>query len=636
VIKINLFYDLKNKIMMQFCTIIIKLFKSIKMKKITLIVFTFLFSSIGYAQYMMDDTQNLTFIDISTTGTEISLTDDGEVNITTPWTVYLGQQASTNLRVGNNGAILFGVSTGEIEAGNSHLSTTMPMIAPFWDDLDTEVGGVYYETKDIFYNGVPIASKFIIQWNRVHFSGQTNTNPAIFQVVFYRDTKKIEFIYEDVDMGSVSYNYGNSATIGIATQDEVTEYSYNSQSLNGISSIVFSEPKTYVPDANFEAYLEANSMGDGIANNNYVLTANIENVTQLNINNLNISNLTGIEDFTALTYLDCGNNALTILDLSNNPNLTFLNCYQNGTLSYLNITQNPLLETLRCASNSLTELDVSNNLQLVHLAAYQNDISVLDISQNTQLMFLSIHRNNLSVLDVTSNSQLEELLCSNNQLTQLDVTNNSNLNSLSCSTNNISELDLSQNTQLRTLLAYNNDLTNLNLDGNNLLERVWVNGNTDLASIHIQNGANNLLSGTITIGGTEYPKFLATDCPNLSCVFVNNASDATAGINDYQDWAIDTSAHFVETEGACTALAVNNEMINGLKVFPNPFTSTLNLKSDNNITSVHIFNLLGQLVFSEKYDKNQIQINTGKLKSGSYLIKIVSKNQMQVIKLVKQ
>ena len=33
------------------------------------------------------------------------------------------------------------------------------------------------------------------------------------------------------------------------------------------NNVSFSQDKTYVPDDNFEAYLEANGMGDGIANN---------------------------------------------------------------------------------------------------------------------------------------------------------------------------------------------------------------------------------------------------------------------------------------------------------------------------------------------------------------------------------
>ena len=60
--------------------------------------------------------------------------------------------------------------------------------------------------------------------------------------------------------------------------------------------------QTYVPDDAFENYLEANGMGDGIALNDSVLTANIDTVTYLSVNNQNIADLTGIEDFTALDY----------------------------------------------------------------------------------------------------------------------------------------------------------------------------------------------------------------------------------------------------------------------------------------------------------------------------------------------
>ena len=73
---------------------------------------------------------------------------------------------------------------------------------------------------------------------------------------------------------------------------------------------------TYVPDDNFEAYLEANGMGNGIANDDSVLTANINSVTFSDVSSQNISNLTGIEDFTAITILWCQNNQLTILDVS--------------------------------------------------------------------------------------------------------------------------------------------------------------------------------------------------------------------------------------------------------------------------------------------------------------------------------
>ncbi len=60
-------------------------------------------------------------------------------------------------------------------------------------------------------------------------------------------------------------------------------------------------PQTYVPDDNFEAYLEANGMGNGIANDDSVTTSNIDGITSLDVSSKAISDLTGIEDFTALT-----------------------------------------------------------------------------------------------------------------------------------------------------------------------------------------------------------------------------------------------------------------------------------------------------------------------------------------------
>ena len=93
---------------------------------------------------------------------------------------------------------------------------------------------------------------------------------------------------------------------------------------------------TYVPDDNFEAYLEANGMGNGMPNDNYVTTANISNVIDLYLSNLGIYDLTGIEDFTSLETLDAGNNYIISLDLSNNLNFDYFDL-DNLPLSCLNI-----------------------------------------------------------------------------------------------------------------------------------------------------------------------------------------------------------------------------------------------------------------------------------------------------------
>ena len=90
-------------------------------------------------------------------------------------------------------------------------------------------------------------------------------------------------------------------------------------------------PKTYVPDNGFEQRLIVKGYDDVL--DDYVITANINTVSSLYFASNTVSDLTGIEDFTALTDLYCSNNQVTHLDISQNPNLTQINLYQNPLYS---------------------------------------------------------------------------------------------------------------------------------------------------------------------------------------------------------------------------------------------------------------------------------------------------------------
>lgn len=87
---------------------------------------------------------------------------------------------------------------------------------------------------------------------------------------------------------------------------------------------------TSIPDANFESALI--TLGhDTLPLDGQVPTANINTLILFDVSSKNISDLTGIEDFTLVEGLDLGSNALTSLDLS-----------QNSHLRYLYILYNPL------------------------------------------------------------------------------------------------------------------------------------------------------------------------------------------------------------------------------------------------------------------------------------------------------
>ena len=175
--------------------------------------------------------------------------------------------------------------------------------------------------------------------------------------------------------------------------------------------------QTYVPDDNFEAILEANGMGNGISNDDYVTTANISSVIELDISDDDISDLTGIEDFISLVELYCENNLITNINLSANLSLKFLECSSNQ-ISTLDISSNINLEELVCTFNLLSSLDLSNNLTLVYLECSNNQINCLDFSLNTVL---------------------EELKCDNNLLDQLNTKNGNWVNGvdITAHTNNL-------------------------------------------------------------------------------------------------------------------------------------------------------------------------------------------------------
>jgi len=154
---------------------------------------------------------------------------------------------------------------------------------------------------------------------------------------------------------------------------------------------------TYVPDNNFEIALI--NLGFDNSLNDTVLTAKIDTLTYLDVNYLNIADLTGIEAFTALTHLECVSNQLTSLDVSNNTNLTELSC-QHNQLTSLDVSNNTALTYLNCSANQLTSLDVSNNTALTYLQCGANKLTSLDVSNNTALVELYCHSNKLIYLDV--------------------------------------------------------------------------------------------------------------------------------------------------------------------------------------------------------------------------------------------
>jgi hypothetical protein len=182
-----------------------------------------------------------------------------------------------------------------------------------------------------------------------------------------------------------------------------------------------------IPDANFKAYLVGNTAIN--TNGDTVIQVSEANSFSGGIlcNSMNISDLTGIEEFDSLNYLYCYNNQLTSLDVSNLSFLIELSC-GNNQLPSLDVSTNTALEFLSCSNNQLTSLDISNCVDLIELFCHINQLSSLNLTTNTSLNSLMCSYNQITTLDLSYNSNLNKLYCGNNQLVSLDLRNGNNLN----------------------------------------------------------------------------------------------------------------------------------------------------------------------------------------------------------------
>ena len=235
------------------------------------------------------------------------------------------------------------------------------------------------------------------------------------------------------------------------------------------------------PDKNFREYILENIDKDG---DGYLSETEIAETTQIIIGSSTgqaeedrIKSLEGIEYFINISKLECGNNRLTKLDVSNNIELEELDCYWNK-ITELNVSNNKKLKKLDCYVNNLKELDVSNNVELETLVCGSNNLTNLDVSRNSKLTELQCEYNELSELVVSSNNELRNFRCGNNDLGQLDVSNNIKLITLYCNDNKLTELNLNYNIELTELGCQSNELNNLDVKNNvNLIKLYCLENN---------------------------------------------------------------------------------------------------------------------------------------------------------------
>ncbi len=283
-----------------------------------------------------------------------------------------------------------------------------------------------------------------------------------------------------------------------------------------VSKVCFSQIVN-IPDAIFKNYLTHfyNSSNGGYFgydtnHDGEIQATEIQNIQYLYISNKNITDLTGVEYFTNLKYLDCGYNTITSINL-NNPNLETLYCGRQGNgniLTNLDVTACPKLKNLSCGSNPLTNFNVTGltllkslyfdinlitNLDFTGLSAitnldlsscfalksvnltgcsnlvsinfYYTPVTSFIFNDNPKLNYIKLYSNpNLEVLDVSGVPNLLRLECNNNNLKSLNITNLKKLEIVNCNHNQLSKLDFAGITTLKNIDCSFNTISELNVE----------------------------------------------------------------------------------------------------------------------------------------------------------------------------
>ncbi len=387
-----------------------------------------------------------------------------------------------------------------------------------------------------------------------------------------------------------------------------------------LSSLIGVSQNVTIPDAAFKNYLLKNVTINTNADAEIQTAEAAAFSDTIDVDNLAISNLTGIEAFTALTYLYCNYNKLTSLNVSANTALIGLYCH-NNLLTSLNVSVNTALTYLYCYYNQLTSLNVSGATALTELDCGDNQLISLNVSANTVLTKLYCTNNLLTSLNVSANTALIVLYCYNNQLTSLNVSANTALAYLWCPYNQLTSLNVSANTALTRLNCSSNKLTSLNVSANKALTYLGC-GSNQLKSLNVQNGNNVNFSG-----------FRATNNPNLTCIQVDNVAWATANWRVADD-EIDATASFSVN---CIS-GIDEQNTSTFTIYPNPATTQLTLNTELQIMNcqLRIMNTTGQLVYQSAINNPQSTIDISSFASGIYFIQLATEQGITNKKFIKQ
>ena len=142
----------------------------------------------------------------------------------------------------------------------------------------------------------------------------------------------------------------------------------------------------------------------------------------LNVHNMGIGSLDGVEMFDSLVVLICSENPLRSVDLSHCPRLKQFTAVE-VPLEEIDLSRCPELKLIELSYTRLQQLDVSHNPLLEEIfCIFSPGIDSIDISHNPRLRRLYIRETRIREVDITANPEFGELYALDTPLATLYAT----------------------------------------------------------------------------------------------------------------------------------------------------------------------------------------------------------------------
>jgi len=98
----------------------------------------------------------------------------------------------------------------------------------------------------------------------------------------------------------------------------------------------------------------------------------------------------------------------------------------------------------------------------------------------------------------------------------------------------------------------------------------------------------------------------------------------------------DYDFHVTNFQVTTTTLGTATNILEGFSLYPTIVKEELNFRSQNNVETITVFNLLGQKVFSGAPNTNNSSINLSNLRPGVYVVKVSAEGKIGSYKIIKE